>query len=70
MSDCHLFFNYVFTVYIFDISLAQLIQTIPNTSQNRSRQGLFAEIEDIEARSEEYPLTRAMLKLIDTLTVS
>ena len=55
-------------MYIF--SIAQLIQTIPNTNQNRARQGLFAEIEDIEARSEEYPLTRAMLKLIDTLTVS
>ena len=45
-----------------------MIQTIPTTNQNQSRQGLFAEIEDIEARNEEYPLTRAMLKLIDTLT--
>ena len=51
-----------------NIEAAQLINTIPNTSQNQARQGLFAEIEDIEARNEEYPLTRAVLKLIDTLT--
>ena len=30
--------------------------------------GLFSEIEDIEARNEEYPLTRAFLRLIDGLT--
>ena len=30
--------------------------------------GLFSEIEEIEARNEEYPLTRAFLRLIDGLT--
>ena len=30
--------------------------------------GLQTELEDVESRSEEYPLTRAFLKLLDTMT--
>ena len=50
-----------------NIEAAQLINTIPSTSQQRPL-GLFSEIEDIEARNEEYPLTRAFLRLLDGLT--
>ena len=50
-----------------NIEAAQLINTIPSTSQQRPL-GLFSEIEEIEARNEEYPLTRAFLRLLDGLT--
>ncbi len=50
-----------------NIEAAQLINTIPTTSQQRPL-GLFSEIEEIEARNEEYPLTRAFLRLMDSLT--
>ena len=33
-----------------------------------SRAGLVAELEEVEARQEEFPLTRAFLQLLDTLT--
>jgi nuclear pore complex protein Nup205 len=49
------------------IEAAQLITTVPTTSQQRP-QGLWTELEDIEARNEEYPLTRSWLRLIDGLT--
>ena len=33
-----------------------------------SQPGLHTELEDVESRAEEYPLTRAFLKLLDVMT--
>lgn len=46
---------------------AQIICTIPSTSTYQPR-GVQTELEDIESPAEEFPLTRAVLKLLDVLT--
>ncbi|CAB0036829.1 unnamed protein product [Trichogramma brassicae] len=49
------------------LEAAQIITTIPTTSSFQPR-GVQTELEEIESRNEEYPLTRAMLKLLNVLT--
>lgn len=46
---------------------AQIICTVPSTSTYQPR-GVQTELEDIESPAEEFPLTRAVLKLLDVLT--
>ncbi|CAH1259504.1 unnamed protein product [Diabrotica balteata] len=50
-----------------NLEASQILVTIPTTSSYVPR-GIQTELEEIESRMEEYPLTRAMLKLIDELT--
>ncbi|XP_018377044.1 PREDICTED: nuclear pore complex protein Nup205 [Trachymyrmex cornetzi] len=49
------------------LEAAQFLCTIPTTSSYQPR-GVQTELEEIESRNEEYPLTRAMLELLDVLT--
>lgn len=49
------------------LEAAQILSTIPTTSSYQPR-GVQTELEEIESRNEEYPLTRAMLELLDVLT--
>ncbi|KAK0157412.1 hypothetical protein PV328_011157 [Microctonus aethiopoides] len=49
------------------LEAAQILCTIPTTSSYQPR-GVQTELDEIESRNEEYPLTRAMLKLLDSLT--
>ncbi|XP_034945477.1 nuclear pore complex protein Nup205 [Chelonus insularis] len=49
------------------LEAAQILCTIPTTSSYQPR-GVQTELEEIESRNEEYPLTRAMLELLDSLT--
>lgn len=49
------------------LETAQILTTIPSTSNYQPR-GVQTELEEIESRNEEYPLTRAMLELLDCLT--
>lgn len=49
------------------LEVAQILSTIPTTSSYQPR-GVQTELEEIESRNEEYPLTRAMLELLDVLT--
>ncbi|XP_011172617.2 nuclear pore complex protein Nup205 [Solenopsis invicta] len=49
------------------LEAAQFLSTIPTTSSYQPR-GVQTELEEIESRNEEYPLTRAMLELLDVLT--
>lgn len=46
---------------------AQIICTVPSTSTYQPR-GVQTELEDNESPAEEFPLTRAVLKLLDVLT--
>ncbi|KAG8041529.1 hypothetical protein G9C98_002822 [Cotesia typhae] len=48
------------------LEVAQILCTIPTTSSYQPR-GVQTELEEIESRNEEYPLTRAMLELLDAL---
>ncbi|XP_030766141.1 nuclear pore complex protein Nup205 [Sitophilus oryzae] len=50
-----------------NLEASQILVTIPTTSSYAPR-GIQTELEEIESRMEEYPLTRALLKLLDTLT--
>lgn len=50
-----------------NIEAAQLITTVPTTSSYRIR-GVQTELEEVESRNEEYPLTCAVLNLLDVLT--
>ncbi|XP_060535293.1 nuclear pore complex protein Nup205 [Cylas formicarius] len=50
-----------------NLEASQILVTIPTTSSYAPR-GIETELEEIESRMEEYPLTRALLQLIDTLT--
>lgn len=50
-----------------NLEAAQIITTIPSTSSYQPR-GVQTELEEIESRNEEYPLTRAVIELLDTLT--
>ncbi|XP_046735126.1 nuclear pore complex protein Nup205 [Diprion similis] len=49
------------------LEAAQILSTIPTTSSYQPR-GIQTELEEIESRNEEFPLTRAMLELLDVLT--
>ena len=49
------------------IEVAQILATTTATTSPNVK-GLQTELEDVESRAEEYPLTRAFLKLLDTLT--
>ncbi|CAH1968892.1 unnamed protein product [Acanthoscelides obtectus] len=50
-----------------NLEASQILVTIPTTSSYAPR-GIQTELEEIESRMEEYPLTRAFLKLLDVLT--
>lgn len=50
-----------------NLEASQILVTIPTTSSYAPR-GIQTELEEIESRVEEYPLTRAFLKLLDSLT--
>lgn len=49
------------------IESAQIIATVPSTSSFQ-RRGIQVELEEIECRNEEYPLTRSVLRLFNALT--
>ncbi|KAL1463251.1 hypothetical protein WDU94_015018 [Cyamophila willieti] len=49
------------------IEANQIIPTVHTTSNFQSR-GVLSELEEVESRNEEYPLTRAMLTLLSELT--
>lgn len=49
------------------LETSQIICTIPTTS-NFGNRGIESELEEIESRNETYPLTRAMLELLHTLS--
>ena len=49
------------------LETSQIICTVPTTSNFASR-GIESELEEIESRNETYPLTKAMLELIYTLS--
>ncbi|CAH1170192.1 unnamed protein product [Phaedon cochleariae] len=50
-----------------NLEASQILITIPTTSSYAPR-GIETELEEIESRLEEYPLTRGVLKLLDVLT--
>ncbi|XP_018577858.1 nuclear pore complex protein Nup205 [Anoplophora glabripennis] len=50
-----------------NLETAQILVTIPTTSSYSPR-GIQTELDEIESRMEEYPLTRAVLKLLQVLT--
>ncbi|XP_015437723.1 PREDICTED: nuclear pore complex protein Nup205 [Dufourea novaeangliae] len=49
------------------LEAAQILSTVPTTSSYQPR-GVQTELEEIESKKDEYPLTRAMLELLDVLT--
>ncbi|KOC62474.1 Nuclear pore complex protein Nup205 [Habropoda laboriosa] len=49
------------------LETAQILSTIPTISSYQPR-GVQTELEEIESKKDEYPLTRAMLELLDVLT--
>ncbi|XP_044732734.1 nuclear pore complex protein Nup205 [Chrysoperla carnea] len=52
-----------------NLEASQIIVTVPSTSSYQPR-GVKTELEEIEARMEEYPLTIGLLKLLNVLTSS
>ncbi|KAG5873933.1 hypothetical protein JTB14_014533 [Gonioctena quinquepunctata] len=50
-----------------NLEVSQILVTIPSTS-NYAPRGIQTELEEIESRMEEFPLTKAVLKLLDVLT--
>lgn len=52
-----------------NLESSQILVTIPSTSNYQPR-GIQTELDEIESRMEEYPLTRALLELLDVLTDS
>ncbi|RZC40322.1 nuclear pore complex protein Nup205 [Asbolus verrucosus] len=50
-----------------NLETSQILVTIPTTSSYAPR-GIQTELDEIESRMEEYPLTKALLKLLDVLT--
>lgn len=50
-----------------NLEAAQILSTIPTISSYQPR-GVQTELEEIESKKDEYPLTRAMLELLDVLT--
>lgn len=55
-----------FTVWQ-SLEAAQIVPNIPTISSYQPR-GVQTELEEIESKKDEYPLTRAMLELLDVLT--
>ncbi|XP_067003269.1 nuclear pore complex protein Nup205 [Anabrus simplex] len=55
------------TTLWYNLEASQILATIPSTSSYQPR-GVQTELEEIESRNEEYPLTRALLRLLDVLT--
>ena len=49
------------------LEAAQILSTIPTVSSYQPR-GVQTELEEIESKEDEYPLTRAVLELLDVLT--
>ena len=49
-----------------NLEVSQILVTIPTTSSYQPR-GIQTELEEVESRMEEYPLTKGMLKLLDVL---
>ncbi|XP_048265834.1 nuclear pore complex protein Nup205 isoform X3 [Bombus terrestris] len=49
------------------LEAAQILSTIPTISSYQPR-GVQSELEEVESKNERYPLTRAMLELLDVLT--
>nr|CAB3264508.1 nuclear pore complex protein Nup205-like [Phallusia mammillata] len=50
---------------------AQFLQTVPDSwSGSAKSAGLLSELEEVEAREEEFPMSRGFLKLLGTLTES
>ncbi|KAF5282238.1 hypothetical protein FQA39_LY17658 [Lamprigera yunnana] len=52
-----------------NVEASQILITVPTTSSYQPR-GLQTELDETESNMEEYPLTRALLYLLDTLTDS
>ncbi|PSN57903.1 hypothetical protein C0J52_00218 [Blattella germanica] len=50
-----------------NLEASQILTTVPSTSSYQPR-GIQTELEEIESRNEEFPLTRALLYLLDVLT--
>ncbi|XP_075229968.1 nuclear pore complex protein Nup205 isoform X2 [Lycorma delicatula] len=50
-----------------NLEASQILVTVPSTSSYQPR-GIQTELEELESRNEEFPLTRAMLRLLDVLT--
>ncbi|EEB19194.1 conserved hypothetical protein [Pediculus humanus corporis] len=50
-----------------NLEASQILTTIPSTSSYTPR-GIKTELDEIESRNEEFPLTRALLHLLDVLT--
>ncbi|KAL0280136.1 UNVERIFIED_CONTAM: hypothetical protein PYX00_001520 [Menopon gallinae] len=50
-----------------NLEASQILITIPSTSSYTPR-GIKTELDEIESRNEEFPLTRALLHLLDVLT--
>ncbi|XP_045464322.1 nuclear pore complex protein Nup205 [Harmonia axyridis] len=50
-----------------NLEASQILITIPSISGYTPR-GIETELEEVESRDEEYPLTKAFLKLLDSLT--
>ncbi|KAJ4431675.1 hypothetical protein ANN_20275, partial [Periplaneta americana] len=50
-----------------NLEASQILTTVPSTSSYQPR-GIQTELEEIESRNEEFPLTRALLHLLDVLT--
>lgn len=55
------------TVLWHNLEASQILVTVPSTSSYQPR-GIQTELEELESRNEEFPMTRAMLKLLDVLT--
>ncbi|KAJ3662888.1 hypothetical protein Zmor_007206 [Zophobas morio] len=50
-----------------NLETSQILVTVPTTSSYTPR-GIQTELDEVESRLEEYPLTKALLKLLDVLT--
>lgn len=50
-----------------NLETSQILVTIPSTSNYQPR-GIQTDLDEVESRIEEYPLTRAVLMLLDVLT--
>ncbi|XP_063238890.1 nuclear pore complex protein Nup205 [Bacillus rossius redtenbacheri] len=49
------------------LEASQILTTVPSTCSYQPR-GIQTELEEVESRNEEFPLTRALLHLLDVLT--
>ncbi|KAK7872950.1 hypothetical protein R5R35_004260 [Gryllus longicercus] len=55
------------TALWYSLEASQILSTVPSTSSYQPR-GVQTELEEIESRNEEFPLTRALLHLLNVLT--